>query len=62
MSSLVGFGLHRRPGGRNHRSENHQRKSQFLMRRVASCADVVVVDAAAGLMESRHSLRFPGGG
>ena len=59
---MVGVGLHRRPGGHNHRSESHQRKSQFPMHRVAVAGGVVVVyadaDAAAvpaGLMESRHS-------
>lgn len=52
---MVGVGLHRRPGGHNHRSESHQRKSQFLMHRVAA-ADGVVVDAAAAAgLESRHS-------
>lgn len=53
--SFVGVGLHRRPGGRNHISENHQRKSQFLMHHVAVGGVVVVDAAAAGLMESRHS-------
>ena len=58
---MVGVGLHCRPGGHNHRSESHQRKSQFPMHRVAAAAGVV--DAAAGAagaaaaagLESRHS-------